>query len=297
MNEIVKLADATFALSSVGHPELFRTAEAKLDALISVAAKLHEWELLERAVKAKVGEQAEFVHWWDATVGTRHGLNRHNVENAVLGSLSKADAEARTGVTQQQVSRWRKSLGDPVRYCARIILATYRQANLTPPENHRAVGTGLNEWFTPAEYIAAAREVMGTIDLDPATHPVAQQIVCASSFYTREDDGLSKPWHGSVWLNPPYARGEIYPFVDKLLGEFTATRMTQGVMLTHAYTDTAWFHLAERSAARLCFTEGRIRFVDIDNEECAPTQGQAFFYFGSEVEKFRDVFSKFGFVR
>ena len=29
----------------------------------------------------------------------------------------------------------------------------------------------------------------------------------------------------------------------------------------------------------------------------APTQGQAFFYFGAEVDRFRDTFGGFGFIR
>jgi len=36
-------------------------------------------------------------------------------------------------------------------------------------KGHRTKGTGQNEWFTPDKYIQAAREVMGDIDLDPAT--------------------------------------------------------------------------------------------------------------------------------
>ena len=33
----------------------------------------------------------------------------------------------------------------------------------TPADNHRAEGTGENEWYTPPEYIEMAREVMGDL--------------------------------------------------------------------------------------------------------------------------------------
>jgi hypothetical protein len=65
-------------------------------------------------------------------------------------------------------------------------------------------------------------------------------------------------------------------------------------MLTHNYTDTAWFHDAQARAGLLCFTRGRISFVGASGP---PTQGQAFFYFGADGEKFRAVFSAFGFIR
>jgi phage N-6-adenine-methyltransferase len=158
-------------------------------------------------------------------------------------------------------------------------------------------GTGDNEWFTPAQYIRAARDVMGGIDLDPATHPLAQETVQATGFFTADNDGLDKQWRGRIWLNPPYAQPLIAQFIEKLVGEVSAGRVVQAILLTHNYTDTAWFHQAEAAADLLCFTRGRIKFIDADGDECAPTQGQAFFYYGPQVELFRDVFSRFGFVR
>jgi phage N-6-adenine-methyltransferase len=159
------------------------------------------------------------------------------------------------------------------------------------------LGTGENEWFTPREWIDLARHVLDAIDVDPASNPLAQQTVKAATFYSKDDDGLSKDWHGRVWLNPPYAQPYIAQFADKMLAELAAGHVTQSIMLTHNYTDTSWFQkLAERADA-ICFTRGRIRFESPAGEIAAPTQGQAFFYFGDDPERFSKVFAEAGFIR
>src|SRR5260221_7395603 len=76
-----------------------------------------------------------------------------------------------------------------------------------------------NEWFTPSRYIEAARLVMGSIDLDPASCSEANQTVKAKRYYSIDDNGLEQPWYGNIWLNPPYGRSANY--VDSNIGLFT----------------------------------------------------------------------------
>jgi phage N-6-adenine-methyltransferase len=276
-------------------PEATKVEQAKADAIIEYAARVKDWPLLEQAIELKIDEQQDFVRWWNENVSIGHGLGRNKIADPAILSASKATELS--GIRVDTVSRWAKKLSDEVKYRSQQIVAAYRKAGLEADENFRALGTGNNEWFTPAQYIEAAREVMGEIDLDPATHPVAQQIVRAISHYTAADNGLVQPWHGRVWLNPPYAAPLVGQFIAKLVDEVTARNVAQAIVLTHNYTDGAWFHHAESAADLLCFTRGRVKFVDPDGDECMPTQGQAFFYYGPHGDRFRNVFSQFGFVR
>lgn len=169
---------------------------------------------------------------------------------------------------------------------------------LTAGEKHvrGTLGTGENEWFTPAEHIELARKVLGKFDVDPASNPIAQATVKAATFYTEADNGLTRDWEGKVWLNPPYAQPAIGHFADKMVAEVEAGRVTEAIMLTHNYTDTAWFQKLTRAAAAICFTRGRIKFVSPDGALAAPTQGQAFFYFGHRFNAFLAHFRAIGFV-
>lgn len=207
---------------------------------------------LTAAIDGLITEQTMFVAWWDANVGVRSG----NPGNAALRSLlSVTAAETMTGITQQTVSRWRKSLQKPDKY-RRLLL---RDLALIAEANHRAEGTGETQWFTPAQYVEAARAVLGAIDLDPASHPTAQEWIGATQYFTETDDGLKQQWHGRVWCNPPYARDLIDRFAEKMIVELEHGHVSAAVMLTHSYTDTAWFHALAAVADAICFARGRIR--------------------------------------
>ena len=113
------------------------------------------------------------------------------------------------------------------------------------------------EWYTPPEILERVYRIM-PIDLDPASSP--QSTVLAKRYYTKQDDGLSQPWEGNIYLNPPYGR-EAAKWIDKLVTEYKANRTQQAILLIHAKTDTRWFNqLVDWTAAMVCI-KGRLRFV------------------------------------
>lgn len=164
-------------------------------------------------------------------------------------------------------------------------------------ENVRGTtGTGENEWYTPGEYVNTARGVLGGIDVDPASSAHAQLTVKAEHHFTEADNGLDQEWHGRIWLNPPYAQPAIGHFADKMCAEIENGHVDAAIMLTHNYTDTAWFQKLAAVASAICFTRGRVKFVSPTGEIAAPTQGQAFFYFGDDVPTFVKAYAPLGFV-
>jgi hypothetical protein len=117
------------------------------------------------------------------------------------------------------------------------------------------------EWYTPPEVF----EALGlTFDLDPAAPPGGVPWIPAARSYSRQQDGLRQPWHGRVWLNPPYGR-TISAWLDRL-----ATH-DDGIALVFARTDTRWFHRACAQATAVCFIAGRLRFRRYGGEPGNPS--------------------------
>lgn len=159
---------------------------------------------------------------------------------------------------------------------------------------HVTNNSGCNEWYTPERYIDLAREVLGEIDLDPASCAFANETVKARLFYSEDDDGLTKPWHGRVWMNPPYSADLVSKFADKFVDEYNDGNVTEGIVLVNNATETAWFAGMVSAATAVCFPRGRIRYQSPNRESLAPLQGQAFLYFGENGDKFLRVFSEIG---
>lgn len=281
----------------------YRPEEGLKRLAVAEAAEKHfarakDTEQLYKAIEMKLRAQRDFVRWWDG-LGEKRGGDRKSDQYRSATAL--IPIAGNNGLPQQDtIDRWGKrtradedfarALEDGKHRCRRILEAE-KDGTIRGTE-----GTGEFERYTPAEYIEAAREVLGEIDLDPATCEQAQQTVQAKQFFTTETDGLRREWHGRVWLNPPYHRELAPAFIDKLVQEFDAERVSAAIVLTNNCTDTEWFSVAASACTAICFTRGRIKFTVPTGPPVLPTQGQAFFYLGNDVERFAECFCAFGLI-
>jgi len=156
-----------------------------------------------------------------------------------------------------------------------------------------------NEWYTPPQYVYAAREVMGGIDLDPASCSKAQEWIRADRFFTEAGDGLALPWEGRVWLNPPYGTvaGESQAglFCRKAIKEHEEGRAKAVIVLVNSVHSQQW--QAPLYKYPVCFVDHRISFLDEKGEENPnPTFQNIFVYLGPDPMRFASVFSAFGYV-
>lgn len=149
-----------------------------------------------------------------------------------------------------------------------------------------------DDYYTSKKIIDCARRLFGVIDLDPASHAYANSVVQAKRIYTIADDGLSKPWRGRVWLNPPFSKWSAW--VPKILSEYERGDILEMCVLAATRTITAGhFSPLLRSLNAICIIEGRIAFWG-DLATSSPDDGHVILYFGNRVIKFAECFGDIG---
>lgn len=121
--------------------------------------------------------------------------------------------------------------------------------------------SGEKTWLTPPQIIKA----LGPFDLDPCCPPDMPWRT-AEVMYTEEDDGLSQPWFGRVWLNPPYGK-EAKPFVERMIAHRT-TSDGKGIALIFVRSETRlWQDLIFPNAVAILFIRSRLKFYKKDGSE------------------------------
>lgn len=128
--------------------------------------------------------------------------------------------------------------------------------------SHQSAHPETTTWLTPPEII----EALGPFDLDPCA-AIDQPWPTAGKHYTLHDNGLNQPWHGRVWLNPPFGNE----------AGFWIRRMADhgnGIALLPARTETnVWIDGVWTQADAILFMFRRPHFYRIDGSKARANSG------------------------
>lgn len=183
------------------------------------------------------------------------------------------------------------------------------------------------DWYTPSPFVEAARELMGGIDLDPASDAEANKTVRAVQFFTEHDNGLSRPWFRRVFLNPP--GGFVNEFWKHLVSDWMARHVSEAIWIGYSLEQLqtlqqsgAYMHPMDYA---ICVPSKRIAFVENEAKRVAriakltayndvamelgtkprrvsekadsPSHGNYITYLGPNVDGFARIFEQFGKVK
>ncbi|MCX4030382.1 adenine methyltransferase [Endozoicomonas sp. SM1973] len=121
--------------------------------------------------------------------------------------------------------------------------------------SHQSARMKNDEWLTPPSILTT----LGSFDLDPCS-PINRPWPTATTHYTKQDNGLTKPWFGRVWLNPPFGQ-EAKKWFKKM------AEHNNGIALIPARTEThLFFEFIWDKASAILFLKGRPRFYTVDGK-------------------------------
>jgi len=168
------------------------------------------------------------------------------------------------------------------------------------------------ERYTPPEVIAAVKDTLGQIDLDPATTTLVNStFIRAKKYYTEQDDGLNQdncPWNGKVYINPPgngfSNHGAIADkprrFWERLIVEYQEKRVSAAVFLAFniefLQRSQNWNHAMVQWP--FCIPSKQLIFYREKNGILKPGDypefASAIVYIGNNVTRFARAFANIG---
>lgn len=144
-----------------------------------------------------------------------------------------------------------------------------RQQTLFPAAQTKS---GNDDWYTPKWIF----DKLGlTFDIDVAAPPGGIDWIPAKRFYTMADDGLSQPWDGLVWCNPPFSK--LTPWVDRWIEH------GNGILLT-PFGRSKWLDRIWESSAIILNLPTDLRWQKPDGTYCAMSFGVVLWAMGDEAQ-------------
>ena len=143
---------------------------------------------------------------------------------------------------------------------------------------------------------------LGCIDTDPCWSP--RSLVRAKWTHdgtSHLEDGLSAPWLGNVWCNPPYS--DPAPWAAKMMEHCTpASQAHEGLFLVNVSTSVSWFRKARPDQPSGCravaFFDRRISFIKDGVERRGNDREQMMLWWGEKrrLKTFRKVFGRVAWI-
>lgn len=167
------------------------------------------------------------------------------------------------------------------------------------------------EWFTPAKYVLMVKQVLGSIELDPASSIDANRlIVKADRYYTLYNDEHDLPTLEREWiaktcfLNPPYGKSNGKSNQDvwsnKLISEFRLGNVKEAILLINSTHGYKWYEDLWTKWP-ICLARNRIKFLFMEGgkmyESGEAKRGQTFLLLSYEtttLNRFVETFKSIG---
>ena len=169
-----------------------------------------------------------------------------------------------------------------------------------------------DDWRTPPHIVAMVKEVLGAIDLDPASSEEANREIGAREILTKAEDGLAAAWTFkpdhllAVYLNPPGGKlrnkSLAALFWQQLMRYWHDGRIRHAIFAAFSVEQLATCQLDRPGCSMLnfplCVPRKRVQWVDpLDAGRTAPSHSSCFVYVPGALDKTRtfvDVFSRIG---
>ncbi len=153
---------------------------------------------------------------------------------------------------------------------------------------------GIQDYFTPIEIVNAAREAMGGIDLDAASHWMANREHKIPDWFHTGRSAFENRWYGRVWLNPPY--GDNEPWFREIERYVRAGDVEQLCMIS-----PMWAFHTRLAEPILKLSSGLVLLIptpkfwgNADPSKVGKNHPHGILYIGDRVTEFRTAFAPFG---
>lgn len=120
-------------------------------------------------------------------------------------------------------------------------------------------GAERNDYATPWPVVHFLERHFGKFDLDPCCYPETAK---GKTFYTAEDNALTKKWHGNVFMNPPWGQPDISQFIEYAYRQSLAgnTNIIVGLIPASSPDIHAWHNFIFKGANYIYYIRGRMPF-------------------------------------